>query len=134
MGDRRGATLTVFRMFKYHFDDLLSQITSYIQQQNTHSNPIGVLLRLAVALRILASGSSQQCIVPVTPHSHSFCEPIFFPYSASRALFHLRSMVKTVGPGNHIQNVRQIKMTSATLHVLPGAKHCQMAHSCVFFT
>ncbi len=42
-----------FRMSKYRFDDLLHQITPYIQHQNTQSNPIGVLRRPAVVQRII---------------------------------------------------------------------------------
>ncbi|KAM4627315.1 uncharacterized protein ACJ7VT_002287 isoform 2-T2 [Polymixia lowei] len=51
-----------FRMSPHRFADLLHRIQPHIVHQSTHHSPISVSERLAVALRILASGCSQQSV------------------------------------------------------------------------
>ncbi len=80
-----------------------------------------------------SSGSSQQCVAPVDPHSHPFCEPSFFsPQQVDHSFISVATTECSVQPTN--QNVRQIKTTSATLQVLTGERHCPTTCSYVFFT
>ncbi|KAJ8386500.1 hypothetical protein AAFF_G00169700 [Aldrovandia affinis] len=51
-----------FRMSPHRFSDLLQRLQPYIVHQSTHNSPITTAERLAVALKILASGSSQQSV------------------------------------------------------------------------
>ncbi len=125
MRDGRGATLWYFRMSKYCFSDLLHQITPYIQHQNTHSNPIGVLQRPAVVLQILSSGSSHQCVAAVA-------NLFFSPQQVERCFISVAMIERSAQPTN--QHARQIKIMSAKLQVLTGARCCRMTQSYVFFT
>ncbi len=120
-----------FRMSKYHFDDLLHWTTPCTQHQNTHSNPAGVLQRTAVVLRILASGSSQQCVAAVASQSHPSCEPIFFS-TVSRVPFHLRVMIEHSVQSTN-QNMIQIKTTSVTLQVLTCKTLLDNTFLCLFY-
>ncbi|XP_055333828.1 uncharacterized protein LOC129585241 [Paramacrobiotus metropolitanus] len=56
-----------FRMAKETFDEILALITPRISHAITHEYPVSPMERLAVTLRILASGMSQ------TTAAHSFC-------------------------------------------------------------
>lgn len=51
-----------FRMSAYRFDDLLHRIRPYIKHSATHVCPVKLEERLAVTLRVLASGNSQQSV------------------------------------------------------------------------
>ena len=50
-----------FRMLAGRYDDLL-RVESHIKHQGTHSMPVDAAQRLAVVLRLLASGGSQQAV------------------------------------------------------------------------
>ncbi len=87
-----------FRMSKYHFDDLLHPLSPYIQHQNTHCNPLGVLQRTAVALWIIwvitivcsSSWSSKP----------SLLQAYFFFSSASSGPIHLSGNDRTHSAAN----------------------------------
>lgn len=51
-----------FRMSKARFDDLLNRIKDRISHNSTHALPISAAQRLAVTLRILATGDSQNTV------------------------------------------------------------------------
>nr|XP_055051398.1 putative nuclease HARBI1 [Misgurnus anguillicaudatus] len=51
-----------FRMSVQRFDDLLHRIKPYVEHRRTHMSPVSLQERLAVTLRILASGSNQKCV------------------------------------------------------------------------
>ncbi|XP_034029945.1 putative nuclease HARBI1 [Thalassophryne amazonica] len=51
-----------FRMSQQRFSDLLQRLEPHVSHQSTHSCPISPGERLAVALRILASGATQKSV------------------------------------------------------------------------
>ncbi|CAM4529128.1 unnamed protein product [Leuciscus chuanchicus] len=51
-----------FIMSAQWFDDLLHRIRPYLDHKRTHTSPVSLQERLAVTLRILASGSAQKCV------------------------------------------------------------------------
>ncbi len=51
-----------FRMSALRFDDLVCRIAPYINLKKTHRSPVSTAESLAVTLRFLATGSSQQSI------------------------------------------------------------------------
>ncbi|KAF0040458.1 hypothetical protein F2P81_006356 [Scophthalmus maximus] len=59
---RDGRRNAYFRMSAHRFDDLLRRITPFIRHRRTHCIPISWQERLAVTLRILASGSNERTV------------------------------------------------------------------------
>ena len=51
-----------FRMSANYFDDLVNWILPYVAHARTHKTPVNVPERLAVMLRILASGGPPQSV------------------------------------------------------------------------
>ena len=51
-----------FRMSSQRFNELLSHVAPFIQHQGTHRSPIDAAQRLAVTLRLLATGCSQPSV------------------------------------------------------------------------
>ena len=51
-----------FRMSSARFDDLAHRIMPHVKHASTHLSPVSVKERLAVTLRILSSGASQQTV------------------------------------------------------------------------
>ena len=51
-----------FRMSAGKFDKLLRRVLPHLNHQSTHRMPVDAAQRLAVALRILASGANQQTV------------------------------------------------------------------------
>lgn len=53
--------MLIFALPAHPFDNLHHRIKPFIRHERTHSNPVSLQERLAVTLRLLASGSSQKC-------------------------------------------------------------------------
>ena len=51
-----------FRMTHRRFDKLVQRLSPYLKRAKTHANPVGDIERVAVTLRILATGDSQQTV------------------------------------------------------------------------
>ncbi|XP_051569832.1 uncharacterized protein LOC127450100 [Myxocyprinus asiaticus] len=51
-----------FRMCAARFDDLLKRVSPFIKHANTHRTPISTAERLALTLRVLACGATQQSV------------------------------------------------------------------------
>lgn len=63
-----------FRMNAFRFDDLVRRVAPYIEHAPTHLIPISAAERLALTLRILASGDSQRSkAFNLIFHKHGYC-------------------------------------------------------------
>ncbi|XP_053283259.1 uncharacterized protein LOC128444682 [Pleuronectes platessa] len=51
-----------FGMSAHRFDELLRRVEPLVRHERTHSRPVGLQERLAVTLRLLASGNSQRSV------------------------------------------------------------------------
>ncbi|XP_035012375.1 putative nuclease HARBI1 [Hippoglossus stenolepis] len=57
-----GRHFSYFGMSAQRFDDLLRRVEPFVRHERTHSSPVDLPERLAVTLRLLASGNSQRSV------------------------------------------------------------------------